>query len=222
MRLAQLSDPSKVYKKVSSKYSIGQSPKQQTKRGLQAGQSPLNCKTQTLQSLDHENTDMEDYGASYVVVNKIKSQMMTHTDKNKFNKKTNAVVQSRNAKPTQANLQKSRKDLGQTQASQQKQAISKPGHTVSYKDFEKQKKDRSLNSAAQLPNTAQMLRESNANKKPSQKAKPSALKTIPATTYLAALQHSKSNQLGSSNQMMNSMKVIGQQTLNATQKQTTN
>lgn len=67
-----------------------------------------------------------------------------------------------------------------------------------------------------------MPREINANKKPSQKLKPTALKTIPATTYMASLQHSKSNQLGTNNQLMNSMKVIGQQTLNATQKQTTN
>lgn len=66
-----------------------------------------------------------------------------------------------------------------------------------------------------------MLREMNA-KKPAQKVKPTALKTIPATTYMASLQHSKSNQLGSNTQLMNSMKVIGQQTLNATQKQTTN
>ena len=115
MRLAHLSDPSKVYKKVSSKYSIGQSPKFQTKRATHAGQSPPNCKTQTLQSLDQENTDMEDYGASYIVVNKIKNQMMTHTDKNKFNKKVSTLTHSRNAKAVHANLQKSRKDLGQTQ-----------------------------------------------------------------------------------------------------------
>jgi hypothetical protein len=56
---------------------------------------------------------MEDYGASYVIVNKIKSQMMTHTDKNKFNKKVNAPNNSRNAKPVHSTIQKSRKELGQ-------------------------------------------------------------------------------------------------------------
>lgn len=183
MRLAQLGDPSKVYKKVSAKYRVGQSPKD-TAQALHAGQSPHNGKTQTLQSLDQENTDMEDYGASYIVVNKIKNQLLTHTDKNKFNKKVAAATQSRNAKAVHTNPQKSKKDLGQPQAPQQKQVGSKPGHTISYKDFEKQKKDKSLNSAAQLPTTAQMLRESNANKKPAQKLKPSALKTIPATTYM--------------------------------------
>ena len=61
---------------------------------------------------------MEDYGASYIVVNKIKSQMMTHTDKNKFNKKVNALTHSRNAKAVHSHLQKSRKDLGQTPAMQ--------------------------------------------------------------------------------------------------------
>ena len=92
---------------------------------------------------------MEDYGASYVVVNKIKSQMMTHTDKNKFNKKVNAL-QSRNSKAVHSNLQKSRKDLGQTQLPQQKQATSKPGHTISYKDFEKQKKDKNTGEKKEL------------------------------------------------------------------------
>lgn len=47
--------------------------------------------------MEHENTDMEDYGSSCIVVNKVKSPMMTHTDKNKFNKKANpGGTQSRN------------------------------------------------------------------------------------------------------------------------------
>ena len=45
-------------------------------------------------------------------------QMMTHTDKNKFNKKVNALTHSRNAKAVHSNIQKSRKDLGQTPAMQ--------------------------------------------------------------------------------------------------------
>ena len=62
---------------------------------------------------------MEDYG-SCVVVDKIKSQMMTHTDKNKVSRKAHpGGPQSRNnthatnAIPTA--LQKSRKELAQVQ-----------------------------------------------------------------------------------------------------------
>jgi len=74
---------------------------------------------------------------------------MTHTDKNKFSKKSNAQQSSRNNKTNHvhANVQKSRKDLSQMYLTQQKQA-SKPVHTISFKDFEKQKKDKSLNSAS--------------------------------------------------------------------------
>lgn len=83
-----------------------------------------------------------------------------------------------------------------------------------------------------MPNTAQMLRELNASKKPTQKSKPiNALKTIPTSTANnTSLQHSRSNHLAanSSNHHLASatagnIKGIGQCTsLNATQKQTSN
>lgn len=95
----------------------------QSKRaGQQPGHSPLNNKMAPLQGMDQDNTDPEDYGSSGIVVNKIKSQMMTHTDKNKFNKKGNpAGTQSRNnnysTNPMPSAFQKSCKELALAQVS---------------------------------------------------------------------------------------------------------
>jgi hypothetical protein len=103
---------------------------------------------------------MEDYG-SCVVVNKIKSQMMTHTDKNKFNRKAHpGGPQSRNNThatnviPTA--LQKSRKELAQVQT--QKHGINSkavPLQPSSCKEADKHKRERvAMNAGLQMTNTA--------------------------------------------------------------------
>lgn len=103
--------------------------------------------------MDHDTTDMEDYGSACVVVNKIKSQMMTHTEKNKFNRRVHpAGPQSRNnthgtnAIPTA--LQKSRKELGQVQSNKYgggNKAV--PLQPSSCKEADKHKRERAAMNA---------------------------------------------------------------------------